>query len=70
MRSVSITNRQKFYLSIFLFLAFTSINAQENSPFSRYGLGDIYPSQNIINRAMGGITATYLNSNSVNFNNP
>ena len=31
--------------------------AQENSPYSRYGIGNIVPPGNIANRAMGGISA-------------
>jgi hypothetical protein len=45
-------------------------SAQENSPYSRYGLGDIVPNQNIVNRALGGITAGYHDNLSVNFSNP
>ncbi len=51
-------------------------NAQENSPYSRYGLGDIVPNHNIVSRAMGGISAG-LGPNpyqpeiqSINFTNP
>jgi 1,4-dihydroxy-2-naphthoate octaprenyltransferase len=33
--------------------------AQENSPYSRYGLGDISPSTNIVNRGMGSLSAAY-----------
>lgn len=44
--------------------------AQENSPYSRYGLGDLTPSQNNLNRAMGGLSAAYSNIQSVNFTNP
>ena len=55
----------------FLFLLISLYaTAQENSPFSRYGLGDTYPSQNIINRAMGGVASTYANGQSVNLSNP
>lgn len=42
----------------------------ENSPYSRYGLGDVVPSQNIITRGMGGISAAYSDFQSVNFLNP
>jgi hypothetical protein len=42
----------------------------ENSPYSRYGLGDIVPSQNIITRGMGGISSAYSDFQSVNFANP
>lgn len=45
-------------------------NAQDNSPYSRYGIGDIVPSTNIISRGMGGISTAYSDYFSVNFNNP
>lgn len=48
----------------------TSAFAQENSPYSRYGLGDIVPGQNIITRGMGGISAGFFDNQSVNFINP
>lgn len=44
--------------------------AQENSPYSRYGIGDISPNQNMVNRAMGGIAAGYSDFQSINFVNP
>ncbi len=51
--------------------------SQENSPYSRYGLGDLAPNHNIFTRGMGGISAgvfDYLGSlqgmNSNNFTNP
>lgn len=40
-------------------IANSFLNAQDNSPYSRYGIGDLHPSTNIFNRAMGGITAGY-----------
>src|SRR5947208_16537389 len=46
--------------------------SQENSPRSKYGLGDIVPAGNLINRAMGGLStpfSTYDNQ-SVNYLNP
>ncbi|MFI5187472.1 MAG: hypothetical protein ACHQF0_12140 [Chitinophagales bacterium] len=46
------------------------LNAQDNSPYSRYGLGDITPNTNIVNRGMGGISAAYTDPLSINFNNP
>lgn len=52
-------------------LSFSLIgNAQENSPFSRYGLGDLYPEQNIAARGMGGISAAYSNDQVLNTLNP
>ena len=35
------------------------INAQDNSPYSRFGLGDQHPGTNIFNRGMAGISAGY-----------
>ena len=51
----------KYLLSAcgFLLIATGFINAQDNSPYSRYGLGDIQPSSHIYNRGMGGITAAF-----------
>ena len=60
----------KLSFFIFLSISFFTATAQENSPFSRYGLGDVYASQNIINRAMGSISSTYANGQSINLNNP
>ena len=42
----------------------------ENSPYSRYGLGDVLPSQNIMSRGIGGVSAAYADVISVNFQNP
>ncbi len=52
------------------FLICTSAFAQENSPYSRYGLGDIVPNQNIVTRGMGGYSAAFSDQQSVNFVNP
>lgn len=47
------------------------VNAQtDNSPYSRYGLGDVLPSQNIMSRGIGGVSAAYADVISVNFQNP
>jgi hypothetical protein len=51
-------------------------HAQENSPYSRYGMGDYFQGQHIISRAMGGVTAAYAdgtannNGQTINFSNP
>jgi hypothetical protein len=56
---------------IVLFLALSvPVLAQDNSPYSRYGLGDIVPSTNIIGRGMGGISAAYNDFLSINYSNP
>lgn len=44
--------------------------AQENSPYSRYGLGDVVPNHNIFTRGMGGISAGVFDYQSINFTNP
>ena len=44
--------------------------AQENSPYSRYGLGDLTPNHNIFTRGMGGISAGIADNRSINFTNP
>jgi hypothetical protein len=51
-------------------LFYTSVAAQENSPYSRYGFGDLSPNHNIITRGMGGISAGYSDFQSINFINP
>jgi hypothetical protein len=58
------------FLSAFLLLGVHRSQAQENSPYSRYGLGDLIPQQNILNRAMGGISTAYADYSTVNFANP
>jgi hypothetical protein len=66
-------NRALFIQSIFFSFCFfltAFVYAQDNSPYSRYGLGDVVPNTNVINRGMGGITAGYADFLSVNFNNP
>lgn len=46
------------------------VSAQSNSPYSRFGLGDLFPQSNITTRGMGGITAAYADPLSINFSNP
>jgi hypothetical protein len=50
--------------------AFFPAFSQDNSPYSRYGIGDLVPTTHILNRGMGGITAGYTDFLSINFNNP
>ena len=80
---VSATTKHKLWFSFLFLLLVGSLQAQENSPYSRYGLGDILPNQSIPNRGMGGISAGYVDydkrfdlkgiypkSQNVNFVNP
>lgn len=58
------------FLAILLLVQIFTVSAQDNSPYSRYGIGDLIPSTNINNRSMGGLTAGYADPFSVNFSNP
>lgn len=68
----------KFLLVLFVACGLQmSAEAQENSPYSRYGLGDLTPQGNALTRAMGGIAAGVATSThqrddvqSINFINP
>lgn len=55
---------------LFLFFSATLLFAQENSPYSRYGIGDLYPSQTIAARGLGGLTAAYSDGRTLNSDNP
>lgn len=71
MRSVKSTTLRNLLIACGLQLITCKfLYAQENSPYSRYGLGDIAPSTNIVNRGMGGLSAAYADPFSVNFTNP
>lgn len=56
--------------SLLLFICVAAVHAQDNSPYSRYGLGNEFPRTNITSRGMGGISAAYTDFTSVNYNNP
>jgi len=70
MRSVKLT------IAKFLFVLFVACGlqisafAQENSPYSRYGIGDLTPNHNVFTRSMGGIAAAVIDYQSINFTNP
>ncbi|MBD0332280.1 MAG: hypothetical protein ICV66_06455 [Chitinophagaceae bacterium] len=72
MRSARLMLRRKaLCLFSVLFLLFVQISfSQDNSPYSRYGLGDVAPNTNVVNRGMGGISAAYSDFLSINSNNP
>jgi len=57
-------------VSLILLISFLPVFSQDNSPYSRYGLGDLVPSTNINSRGMGGISAGFAERLSINFNNP
>jgi hypothetical protein len=60
----------KFALSVVLIAFLLPAFSQDNSPYTRYGLGDIVPSTNVNSRGMGSISAGYNDMYSINFNNP
>ena len=78
MRSVKLTTLRKLnqykVKPVFTVLLLTGIcsaaYAQDNSPYSRFGLGDKFPNTNAANRAMGGISAAYNDYFNINYNNP
>ncbi len=61
---------QHILLTISLLALINGADAQDNSPYSRYGIGDLVPQTNVFTRAMGGISAAYIDNFSVNFSNP
>lgn len=61
---------KRIFCAFWISLLCVSANAQENSPYSRIGIGNLVSEQNILNRAMGGISLPYNDLQSVNFNNP
>src|SRR6476659_1485203 len=69
MRLVKLMFKYLSFCSIFLICSNIAYN-QENSPFSRYGLGDIYPQQSIASRGMGGLSSTFTSTQSINTVNP
>jgi len=59
-----------FTFSVIVISFCSPVFAQDNSPYSRYGLGDLVPSTNINSRGMGGVSAGVTDFYSINFNNP
>jgi hypothetical protein len=71
MRSVKLTTLRNLLFIIALQGLFCgAVHAQDNSPYSRYGLGDQTPPTNVVTRGMGGFAAAYADPLSVNFTNP
>jgi|CXWL01.1.fsa_nt_gi hypothetical protein len=55
---------------VLIFTAVSPVFSQDNSPYSRYGIGDLVPPTHITSRGMGGISAGYTDFLSINFSNP
>ena len=62
--------KNKIAASLICILIGAIANGQDNSPYSRYGVGDQAQNNNILNRAMGGISAGYSDYQSINLTNP
>ncbi|RAJ01725.1 hypothetical protein LX64_03943 [Chitinophaga skermanii] len=56
--------------TFFVLAAANSVTAQNNSPYSRYGIGELNNNQNAANRGMGGVSLGYTDAQVVNFVNP
>ncbi|HRB19761.1 MAG TPA: hypothetical protein PKZ14_06740, partial [Chitinophagales bacterium] len=61
---------RKTYLFIFLTFATVQVFAQQNSPYSRYGLGNLFDNNNAQSAQMGGLGAAFQSGESVNYLNP
>ena len=59
-----------FTFLVLLLAAYSPASAQDNSPYSRYGIGDLVSPNHISSRGMGGINAGFSDFLSINFNNP
>lgn len=58
------------FLGVLISLLFTLSSEAQNSPYSLYGLGDVHNNQEILNRAMGGVSEGYYDGQTINFVNP
>ena len=71
MQSVNTIMKIKYKIICLLFAALPLVTlAQENSPYSRYGIGNLTPQGNIVNRSMGGISAAVSDAAFLNTVNP
>jgi hypothetical protein len=71
MQSANTMRISKIKFIFFILAAFPLFCfSQLNSPYSRYGTGNLIPQANIANRAMGGFSAAYTDPASINTVNP
>lgn len=69
-KKINVLGVHRIAFSVILIACCLPAFSQDNSPYSRYGLGDIVPSTNVSGRGMGSISAAYNDILSINFNNP
>lgn len=55
--------------ALFIF-SFQILSSQINSPYSRFGIGNLFPASFEVANGMGGISATLFNPYAINFLNP
>jgi hypothetical protein len=70
MLSLKLMTKVKFYVILLILFSFKEGYSQINSPYSRYGLGDLYNSRNVVSKAMGNLATPLIDYQSVNFLNP
>lgn len=70
MQFVSTTKCRSIIASIFATALISTAYSQENSPYSRYGLGDMVNNINVLNRGMGGIAIGFGSERFLNNTNP
>lgn len=63
-------NKNNFLTLLLLIFCLQNSFAQENSPYSRYGLGNVRDQENIANRGMGGVSIADDNAQIANPTNP
>ncbi len=71
-KRISVLSLSRYAITIILIALVFPAFSQDNSPYTRYGIGDLVPSTNINSRGMGGIAAGYIDpfGLTINFNNP
>ena len=71
MQLANIMMKPKYKLTCLLLAVLPLFSiAQENSPYSRYGVGNLVPEGNLLNRGMGGISAGFADPVTINNLNP
>lgn len=70
MQFVSSTKHKRIIAGFLLTALFSTAYSQENSPYSRYGLGDMVNNTNMLNRGMGGIAIGVGSDRFLNNTNP